>query len=600
MNPAVWSKQYQKDRAARLAAAKNDRGIELYQVLLDVADTKRPDFEPWCDELMVAQGVVIVAESTAPGGKVIDGYTDDVHKVVCDIVLNYKPDKKKTAAKEETPQPQAVNNAFQHAVNSGKWTHENVQVVVEAAVKWGVTQEKIDAIVAEQKAGARDIKELAKLLNEALFEPYGGSQNWVSMSGEQQEAIDEGKHQLKIETGPGAEEMERQMEAHEAMYGHEEAEREAREEEERADAEDIVDADEVEEELDPKTTATTVADPATTVSAATESLVLTSTESKELVLNGDQWQEVNNAIANPDANNQALKATLCDDPDHDDNFPCFSCGYEPPEEMEAASKQGAADGDQEAAASAENDGAASQTFEDTDFSADTDTGEVEDLPGIMQFLQWSEYPVLSDDPTEEEFRAFRAKCDQVADIVATCMEKAKRYEEQGKRRAKKQRSRAEYYLSFAKPMLVQLGNRAIGRVMSGAKKGRFRQRYVDLDSARVTFPALKGGWTITDKEALKKSLDGLLYLLNTVDPKDDEKLREHCDAAAQLIDKAEAFYDVSFDAAKVKTFLNAHGNKLNLAGVSQVAGSDVLSDVKVEKPKADEKGEEDTEADEAA
>lgn len=174
---------------------------------------------------------------------------------------------------------------------------------------------------------------------------------------------------------------------------------------------------------------------------------------------------------------------VCPEADcHCSDFQCLSCGYQASVDI------------------------ADLFGEPAGYSVNDD-GEVEDLPAIFQVLGWTEYPGLPAMPTAEEIAALRDKVDQVVDIVATCRERARRYREQGERRAKAKEARAKRYEQFIAAAAKVLGEHLIPRVQTGERQGAYRQKFLDLPSGRITYKK-GGGWQFQN-DVLQREIDKL-------------------------------------------------------------------------------------------
>ena len=233
---------------------------------------------------------------------------------------------------------------------------------------------------------------------------------------------------------------------------------------------------------------------------------------------------------------------------HTEDSPCFSCGKGLEPASPPAPVAPGLDAAQEAETAKAQDSASSCPAPAVTAFTVNEDGEVLDLPGVFKFLGWTEYPTLPENPSREQIAAHRAKVDQVADIVASCREQAARYKEQAERRARAKEARAASYETLIAPAAVQLAEALLPRYQSGAKAGQLKKKFVDLDSARLTFKS-SGGWT-HDREQVQRIID-------------------HLDAGVLNSASLPAKAVRSIDWPRLKALVKKHDNKIPLKDSEQ-------------------------------
>lgn len=127
----------------------------------------------------------------------------------------------------------------------------------------------------------------------------------------------------------------------------------------------------------------------------------------------------------------------------------------------------------------------------TQYSVDEETGEVMDLPWVLQRLGWTEFPTAPD----------RDKADKIVDLLHSYLEPAARYRAQAEKRAKPLESRAEAIEKVFGPYLNAVGadeKHGLPRFKSGAKAGEFSKKTLDLASGSISWTK-DGGISCSDE-----------------------------------------------------------------------------------------------------
>jgi len=127
---------------------------------------------------------------------------------------------------------------------------------------------------------------------------------------------------------------------------------------------------------------------------------------------------------------------------------------------------------------------------------------IEPFPSILEPDEEELVKRGQDLKTEADLKELSGYLEEIGEKIASKLERAKRYKEQGERRASPLEASAKYLLDCIRPLLIKYAEARLPKYQSGKNIGKYSSKTLDLETARFSFKKASGAVIYNDDRAL--------------------------------------------------------------------------------------------------